>query len=170
MKGIEIEPALQNRSHCTPPPNSCKHDERPVPQRVAPTIKGSFAKTHACGDPQDPLRLRPVSERSPRARGVPPDPLRWRVDSERSPKSKADPSDPLRQRSNTKKCLQARVDPPDSLRDGPSFKKSPFPPTILGQQPPQAPPPPTSPPELVGVFRPSHLKLFSACLGMPEDS
>ena len=56
IKGNEIEPATQHRSHCTPPHNSREHDERPMPQYVSPT---NLDKTQARGGLVGPLRQKP---------------------------------------------------------------------------------------------------------------
>ena len=73
IKGIEIEPAPQHRSHCTLSHNSREHNERPVPKYVSPTI---LDKTQTRAGLLGLLRREPNPDRGPRASTEPPDLLR----------------------------------------------------------------------------------------------
>ena len=87
IKRIEIEPALQHRSHCTPSRNSREHDEHPVPQHILPT---NIDRTQTRVGPMGPLRQEPDANRGPRANADPADPLRQHVATEKSPQRRWD--------------------------------------------------------------------------------
>ena len=132
IKGIEIEPATQHRSHCTPPHNSREHKERPVPEHISPT---NSDKTQTRAGLPGPLRQEPNPNRPPRASADPLDPSRRRLAPEKSPQHQRDPPDPLRRQAGTEKCPQASANPTDPFVNGPNSKKGPSAPQILGQQP-----------------------------------
>ena len=158
IKGIEIEPAPQHRSHCTPPHNSREHDERPVPQHEFPANPDT---THAHAGPPGPLEPAPDAKGGPRAnadptdllrrwlatergsqrRRDPPDPSRRCLATEKSPQHRRDPPDPPRRRASTETCPPTSVDPADPFASQPKSKKGPPTPKILEKQPQHDPHP-----------------------------
>ena len=141
IKGIEIEPTPQHRSHCTPPHNSQEHDERPVPQYTLPTRVNA---TRSRVGPAGSLKQYKEENRDPGASADLADHLHQHVATEKSPQRQWEPPDPSRRRSNTKMCLRASVDHADPFANGPEPKRGPTAPQIMGQQPPHAPTPPKS--------------------------
>ena len=73
IKVIKIEPALQHRSHGTPPHNSRERDERPVSQYVSPL---NTDKTQTRAGLLNLLRREPNQHWGPRASADPANFLR----------------------------------------------------------------------------------------------
>ena len=120
IKGIEIEPAPQHRSHCTPPHNSREHDERPVPQHEFPANPDT---THACPGP--PGALIQCKKEVPGADADPADLLRRWLATERGSQRRRDHPDPSRRCLATERGSQRRRDPPDPSRRCLATEKSP---------------------------------------------
>ena len=131
IKGIEIEPAPQHRSHCTPPHNSRKHDERPVPQhqfsaspdtthtRAGPPgalIQYTKGVPRVDTDPTDLLRRWLATERGSQRQRDPPAPPRRCLATERGSQRRRDPPDPSRRCLAAERGSRRRRDPPDPPR------------------------------------------------------